>query len=69
MTPEPVQLACVSVDSSGQIVCSGSKDTFQMFLWSMRTGQLLDILSGHEGPVSGLSFNPSATLAHSQAGL
>lgn len=67
VTPEPVQLACVAVDSSGQIVCAGAKDTFQVVMWSMRTGQLLDVLSGHEGPVSSLSFNPSATLAHPQA--
>lgn len=57
-----MQFACVSVESSGQVVCAGSKDTFQVYLWSMRTGQLLDVLSGHEGPVSGLSFNPSALL-------
>eukprot|EP00892_Ulva_mutabilis_P004509 jgi/Ulvmu1/242/UM001_0246.1 len=61
VAPEPVQFSCVSVDSSGQVVCAGSKDTFQMFVWSMRTGQLLDIFSGHEGPVSGLAFNPSNT--------
>ena len=33
-------------------------------MWSVQTGQLLDRLSGHEGPVSALSFTPDgSTLA------
>jgi periodic tryptophan protein 2 len=58
-TPEAVQLACVAIEGSGEVICAGSSDTFQVFLWNMRTGQLLDALSGHEGPVSALAFNPS----------
>lgn len=58
-TPEAVQLVCVAIEGSGEVVCAGSRDTFQVFLWNMRTGQLLDALSGHEGPVSALAFNPS----------
>lgn len=30
----------------------------QIFVWSMKTGRLLDVLSGHEGPVHGLMFSP-----------
>lgn len=33
--------------------------TLQIFVWSMKTGRLLDILSGHEGPVHGLMFSPT----------
>ena len=58
MAPEAVQFSSVAVDPSGDVVCAGSKDTFQMFVWSMRTGQLLDVFSGHEGPISTLAFNP-----------
>lgn len=38
----------------------------QIAVWSLRTGRLLDLLSGHEGPVYGLAFSPtSAVLASS----
>jgi periodic tryptophan protein 2 len=33
-------------------------DTFQVFTWSLKTGRLLEVLAGHEGPVAGLAFNP-----------
>ena len=59
-TPEPAQLACVALERDGEVVVAGSRDTQQVFLWNLRTGQLLDALSGHEGPVSGIAFNPSA---------
>lgn len=32
---------------------------YQIFVWSMKTGRLLDVLSGHEGPVHGLMFSPT----------
>ena len=31
----------------------------KIFVWSMKTGRLLDILSGHGGPVHGLIFSPT----------
>jgi len=30
----------------------------QIFVWSKKTGQIKDILSGHEAPVHGLMFSP-----------
>uniref|UniRef100_A0A9J8CAV5 PWP2 small subunit processome component n=1 Tax=Cyprinus carpio carpio TaxID=630221 RepID=A0A9J8CAV5_CYPCA len=44
--------------TSGELVCAGSQDSFEIFLWSMQTGRLLEVLSGHEGPVSNLCFSP-----------
>ena len=39
-------------------------DTFQIHIWSLKTGRLLDILAGHQGPVTSLAFSPeSAALA------
>ncbi|KNC96819.1 snoRNA-binding rRNA-processing protein PWP2 [Spizellomyces punctatus DAOM BR117] len=58
-TPTPVQFSCLAVDPSGEVVCAGSSDTFEIFVWSVQTGKLLDILTGHEGPVSHLTFSPS----------
>ena len=28
-----------------------------MFVWSLKTGQLIDIMSGHSGPISGITFS------------
>lgn len=58
-SPRPVQLACVAVDSSGEFVAAGGQDVFEIFLWSLKLGRLLEILSGHEGPVWSIAFNPS----------
>ena len=56
--PKPVQLSCLAVDSSGEVVCSGSQETFEIFLWSVQTGNLLEVFAGHEGPISSLTFSP-----------
>ncbi|KIY47369.1 WD40 repeat-like protein [Fistulina hepatica ATCC 64428] len=58
-SPSPVQFSCLAVDPSGEVVAAGSTDSFEVFLWSVQTGKLLDVLAGHEGPVSTLEFSPS----------
>ncbi|PFH50639.1 hypothetical protein AMATHDRAFT_75524 [Amanita thiersii Skay4041] len=58
-SPSPVQFSCLAVDPSGEVIAAGSTDSFEVFFWSVQTGKLLDILSGHEGPVSSLAFSPS----------
>ena len=54
--PERLQFTCLAVDSSGEVVAAGSLDSFDIHLWSVQTGQLLDRLAGHEGPISSLAF-------------
>lgn len=54
---ERIQFNCLAVDPSGECVCAGSVDSFDIHVWSVQTAQLLDTLSGHEGPVSCLSFS------------
>lgn len=62
--PSRLQFSSLAIDPSGEIVCAGSLDEFDVYLWSVQTGQLLDKLSGHQGPVSCLSFaDDGATLA------
>ncbi|XP_032889372.1 periodic tryptophan protein 2 homolog [Amblyraja radiata] len=61
-SPRLAQFSCLALDPSGEIVCAGSRDSFQVFVWSMQSGRLLDVLDGHEGPVSGLSFSPTQGL-------
>lgn len=31
----------------------------KVYVWSLQTGKLLDVLAGHEAPLSELSFSPS----------
>uniref|UniRef100_A0A182YAC3 WD_REPEATS_REGION domain-containing protein n=1 Tax=Anopheles stephensi TaxID=30069 RepID=A0A182YAC3_ANOST len=60
-SPEPVQFASVAVDCSGELVAAGGQDVFEIYLWSMKLGRLLEVLSGHEGPVVSLAFSPVAS--------
>jgi periodic tryptophan protein 2 len=57
--PTRLSFSCLAVDPSGEVVCAGSLDSFDIYTWSVQTGQLLDQLSGHEGPVSTLAFAPN----------
>ena len=60
--PERLSFSCMAVDPSGEVVAAGSIDSFDIHIWSVQTGQLLDRLSGHEGPVSSLAFAPNGGL-------
>ncbi|KAI9777444.1 MAG: hypothetical protein M1839_008856 [Geoglossum umbratile] len=57
--PSRLSFSSLAVDPSGEVVCAGSPDSFDIHIWSVQTGQFLDRLSGHEGPVSSLSFAPN----------
>ena len=57
--PLRLSFSSVAVDPSGEVVCAASLDSFEIHIWSVQTGQLLDRLAGHEGPVSSLAFLPS----------
>ncbi|KAK3328496.1 WD40-repeat-containing domain protein [Cercophora scortea] len=59
---ERLSFACMAVDPSGEVVAAGSLDSFDIHIWSVQTGQLLDRLTGHEGPVSSLAFAPNGGL-------
>lgn len=37
-TPTPVQLTSLAVDYSGEMVCAGAMDPFQIYVWSLQTG-------------------------------
>uniref|UniRef100_H3CZ41 PWP2 small subunit processome component n=1 Tax=Tetraodon nigroviridis TaxID=99883 RepID=H3CZ41_TETNG len=57
-SPQPAQFSSLAVDVSGELVSAGAQDSFEIFLWSMQTGRLLEVLGGHESPVSCLCFSP-----------
>ena len=56
-SPSPTQFTCVAVDPSGDIVCAGAMEPFSIYVWALQTGRLLDVLAGHEGPISSLDFS------------
>jgi hypothetical protein len=41
--PRQVQFSCLAVDSSGEVVCAGCMDVFEIFVWSMKTNRLLEV--------------------------
>ena len=60
-SPRPAQFSCVALDSSGDLVTAGAHDLYEIYLWSMQTGKLLEVIGGHEGPVTSLTFSPNLT--------
>ncbi|KPI42145.1 Periodic tryptophan-like protein [Cyphellophora attinorum] len=56
--PTRLSFSSLALDPSAEVVCAGSHDSFDIHLWSVQTGALLDQLSGHEGPISTLAFTP-----------
>ena len=42
-SPRPVQFSCLTLDPSSEVVCAASHDTFEIFVWSMQTGRLLEV--------------------------
>ena len=54
----PCQFLSMAVDKSGEIVCAGSAEPFRVCVWSVQTGKLTDVLTGHSGPMAQLDFHP-----------
>ena len=57
--PQPVQFSSLAVDCAGEIVAAGTLDSHEIYLWSLQTGQLVDVFSGHSGPITTLAFEPT----------
>ena len=63
-TPTPVQFLSLAVDPSGEIVAAGSADPFHIYIWNLQSGKIMDVFSGHAGPVCDLAFQSTGgTLA------
>jgi len=56
--PTPVQFVSLAVDPAGELVTAGTTDPFHVYVWSLQNGKILDILTGHLGPVCDLKFHP-----------
>ena len=55
-TPTPVQFLSLAVDPSGEIVAAGSADPFHIYVWNLQSGKIMDVFSGHAGPICDLAF-------------
>ncbi|XP_037895786.1 periodic tryptophan protein 2 homolog isoform X1 [Glossina fuscipes] len=60
-SPRLIQFSCVAVDYSDELIVAGGQDVFEIYLWSIKLGTLLEVISGHEAPVSSLAFAPVPT--------
>lgn len=47
----PTQFTCVAVDVSGEVVAAGGVDPYDIYCWSVQTGTLLEVISGHTAPL------------------
>lgn len=59
---ERIKFSALAVDPSGEVICASSQDTFDIYVWSVQTSQLIETLSGHRGPVSCLSFGVESSV-------
>lgn len=56
-----MQFSCVALDFSDELVVAGGLDVFELYLWSVKLGTLLEVISGHEAPISSIAFAPVAS--------
>lgn len=57
---KPAQFTCLAIDGiSGDFIAAGAQNVFDVMMWSQQTGRLVECLSGHEAPVSGVKFSPA----------
>ncbi|VDQ04535.1 unnamed protein product, partial [Trichobilharzia regenti] len=47
-----IQFSSLAVDTRGSLVAAGGLDTFEAYVWSIKTGQLLATLTGHTAPIT-----------------
>ena len=59
-----VQFTCIDVDLAGEVVVAGTRGTeYLICVWSIKTGSLLDALSGHTHPISSVRFDTNPCFA------
>lgn len=56
-TPLPTKFSCCAIDFSGDIVTAGCVDNYNIYVWNLKNGDLIDTLSGHTAPVTSLQFS------------
>ena len=59
------QLVCLELDNNGEAVFAGAFDPYEVYSWNIQTGHLLQIIAGHQGPLSCLSFAKDSLISAS----
>merc|ERR1711977_616664 len=54
--PTRLSFSCLAVDPSGEVVCAGSLDSFDIHIWSVQTGQPLQL----QADVLDVAFRPDS---------
>ena len=57
-TPTPQRLSDVTTDPGGELIAAAGGDSGSIFLWSVRTGRLLDEFANHESACVKVNFSP-----------
>lgn len=42
-SPRPVQFSCIALDSNDEFLAAGGQDFFEIYLWSIKLGTLLEV--------------------------
>ncbi|KAG5185442.1 periodic tryptophan protein 2 [Tribonema minus] len=64
-TPAAAQLTSLAVDPAGEVVVAGAADPFELYVWSLQTGKVLDVFGGHEAPIADVAFSPTEPIVAS----
>ena len=57
-TPRSQRLAACTTDAGGELVAAAGGDSGSIFVWSIRTGRLLDEFANHESACVRVAFSP-----------
>ncbi len=52
--PNSRGISHIALDRSDEVLCGAAVDNFSIMLWSVLTGQLLDVLVGHTSPITSI---------------
>jgi periodic tryptophan protein 2 len=56
----PNQLLALEVETNGEIIFASGMDPYEVYSWSLKTGERLDVFASHSAPVHLLSFAKEA---------
>jgi len=56
----PNQLLALEVETNGEIIFGSGMDPYEVYSWSLKTGERLDVFSSHTAPVHLLAFAKEA---------
>ncbi|KAL3068399.1 hypothetical protein niasHT_030690 [Heterodera trifolii] len=68
VAPKQTQLNALCADKAGDLVIASSKDNFDIYVWALATGHLLEVLNGHTNLVTGLALSENTLFSASSDG-